>query len=211
MRAPTFLQSTSLVAVLVSVCITAANALAREWHFDVTADGFAIGTHRIVVHESGDTKQVTSDMRFGLLGMNAYQQHAEESWNGDCLTRIATRTEEKGTVTTVAGRADNGAFRIEQPAPATLPACVMSFAYWNPRVLTQAHLVNAQTGAWTPVKVAALGSESIDVHGTRIAANHFRIETERNDIELWYSAAGEWLGLKSTTRTGSHVLSYRLR
>lgn len=41
-------------------------------------------------------------------------------------------------------------------------------------------------------------------------ADHFRIDTERNRIELWYSSAGEWLGLRSTTSNG-HVLSYRLR
>jgi hypothetical protein len=48
------------------------------------------------------------------------------------------------------------------------------------------------------------------VRGTSRAATHYRIDTERNRIELWYSPEGEWLGLRSTTRDG-HVLSYRLQ
>ena len=52
--------------------------------------------------------------------------------------------------------------------------------------------------------------ESLDVRGASRATSHYRIDTERNRIELWYSPEGEWLGLRSTTRDG-HVLSYRLR
>ena len=48
-------------------------------------------------------------------------------------------------------------------------------------------------------------------HGvTTVAASHFRIDTERNRIEVWYSPEGEWIGLRSTTKSG-HVLEYRLR
>ena len=50
----------------------------------------------------------------------------------------------------------------------------------------------------------------LDVRGASRATSHYRIDTERNRIELWYSPEGEWLGLRSTTRDG-HVLSYRLK
>lgn len=186
-------------------------ASAREWHFDVSVDGLPIGSHDIVVRENGDVRSVQSDMRFGMLGVNAYKQHAEETWQANCLTRLDTRTEEKGNVTTVAGRLDANAFAIDGPrGHERLGPCVMSFAYWNPHVLKQSGLVNVQTGAWTPVTVTTLGKEQIDVRGNSVAADHFRIDTERNRIELWYSPEGEWIGLRSTTRNG-HVLVYRLR
>ncbi len=193
------------------VLLPATPALAREWHFDVSVDGLPIGSHDLVLQENGDARTVRSDMKFGMMGMHAYQQHAEESWQGDCLARIDTRTEEKETVTTMTGRKEAGGFVINGPrGHEQLPACVMSFAYWNPRVLKQTHLVNVQTGAWTPITVQATGKESLDVRGKPVEANHFRIDTERNRIEVWYSPEGEWLGLRSTTRTG-HVLTYRLR
>ena len=201
-----------LVAILLLLALLpASSASAREWHFDVSVDGLPIGTHDLVLRESGDARSVQSDMKFGVMGLHAYQQHAEESWQGDCLARIDTRTEEKGNVTTVAGRGEAGGFVIDGPrGHEQLPACVMSFAYWNPKVLKQTHLVNTQTGAWTPITVQSMGKESVDVREKRVEANHFRIDTERNRIEVWYSPEGEWLGLRSTTRTG-HVLSYKLK
>ena len=190
------------VAVALTVTsLGAGPALAREWHFDVSVDGLPIGAHDLVLRENGDARSVKSDMKFGLIGMQAYQQHAEESWQGDCLARIDTRTEEKGNVTTVAGRREAGGFAIDGPrGHEQLPACVMSFAYWNPKVLKQTHLVNVQTGAWTQISVQAMGKESVDVRGKPVEANRYQIDTERNRIEVWYSPEGEWLGLRSTTR-----------
>src|SRR5438552_15536715 len=98
-------------------------------------------------------------MRYGVALLGAsYKQHAEESWQADCLTRIDTRTEEKGRVTTVAGRLEAGVFVIIGPrGEEQLAPGVMSLAYWNPRVLRQTHPVNAQTVASTPVPVPDLG------------------------------------------------------
>ena len=201
-----------IAMVLVSGSLSAIPAFAREWHFDVSVDGLPIGTHDIIVQDKGDARSVQSDMRYGVALLGAsYKQHAEESWQADCLTRIDTRTEEKGRVTTVAGRLEAGAFVITGPrGQEQLAPCVMSFAYWNPKVLRQTHLVNSQTGAWTTVTVHDLGKESVDVRGASRTASHYRIDTERNRIELWYAPEGEWVGLRSTTRDG-HVLSYRLR
>lgn len=200
-----------LAGVLSLGLLSATPALAREWHFDVSVDGLPIGSHDIVLQENGDARSVKSDMRFGVLGMSSYQQHQEETWQGNCLARLDTRTEEKGNVTTVAGHLEAGAFVIEGPrGHEQLPACVMSFAYWNPRVLKQTHLVNVQTGAWTPVKVQDLGKEPYTLRGSSIDAGHFQLDTARNRIEVWYSPAGEWIGLRSTTRDG-HVLTYRLK
>ena len=77
-------------------------------------------------------------------------------------------------------------------------------------MLKQSHLVNAQTGAWTPVTTKTLGPDVIDVRGQPTNANHYRIRTEKNQIELWYAAdGGEWLAMRTTTREG-HTLAYRL-
>ena len=70
--------------------------------------------------------------------------------------------------------------------------------------------MNFQTGVWTPVAVHTLGKDQITVRGSPVTADHFRLDTERNRIEVWYSPDGEWIGLRSTTKTG-HILEYRLR
>ncbi len=104
-------------------------------------------------------------MRFRVspLGFTAgsYEQHEEETWQGDCLARLDTRTTEKGAVTTVAGRLEGGSFVVDRPGgQQRLPSCVMSFAYWNPRVLKQKKLVNVQTGALTPITVQPPAKEA---------------------------------------------------
>jgi hypothetical protein len=205
----------TLLAAALLQLLTANVAAAREWHFDVSVDGLPIGTHDISVRENGDARSAVSDMRFqvSLLGFKAgsYEQHEEETWKGDCLTRIDTRTVEKGAATTVSGRLEGGSFVIDGPgAEQRLPACVMSFAYWNPRVLKQTNLINVQTGAWTPITVHALGKEAYNVRGASVDATYYRIDTARNRIEVWYSPEGEWIGLRSTSQQG-HVLAYRLK
>ena len=205
----------TLLAAAFLLLLIANGAAAREWHFDVSLDGLPIGTHDISVQQKADAHSVVSDMRFrvSLLGFEAgsYEQHEEETWQRDCLTRIDTRTVEKGKVTTVAGRVEGGNFVIDGPgAQQRLPACVMSFAYWNPRVLKQASLINVQTGASTPITVHALDKEAYTVRGASVEATHYRIDTARNKIEVWYSPDGEWIGLRSTSQQG-HVLAYRLK
>ena len=202
-------------AILLWALLVTTGALAREWHFDVSVDGFPIGTHDITLEDNGKVRSARGDMRFrvSLLGFEAgsYEQHEEETWRADCLTRIDTRTVEKGAVTTIAGRLEGDSFVIDGPgATRRLPSCVMSFAYWNPDVLKQAKLINVQTGAWTPISVRDLGKEAYSLRGASVDATHYRIDTARNKIDVWYSPEGEWIGLRSTSHEG-HVLSYRLK
>ena len=81
--------------------------------------------------------------------------------------------------------------------------------YWNPAVLQRTELINAQTGVPTPVHVERIGPDTIDARGRSTPATHWRLDTPRNRIELWYSRDGEWLAMRTTTREG-HVLDYRL-
>jgi hypothetical protein len=192
-----------------------AAAQAREWRFDVSLDGLAIGTHRFVLEEAGDTRRLTSDAHFRLrlLMIEAYRydHHAEETWRGDCLAALDSTTVEKGKTTTVRGRQEADAFVLDGPrGPERAGECAMTFAYWNPRVLQQHVLVNPQTGAPTPVTVRPIGRAHISAHGAPQDATGYRIDTDKTRIEVFYAANGEWIGLRSVTHAG-HVLEYHLQ
>jgi hypothetical protein len=196
--------------------VSTADATTREWHFDVTADGIPIGTYTFVVTEDGASRRVVAEAKYRvrLLVVDAfsYEHHDEETWQGDCLVQLATRTIERGRTTIVTGRAEGAAFVIESPqGRESLPTCPMTFAYWNPHILERRALINTQTGAWTPVTVTALGEDRITVRGETVHARRYRMETERTVTDVWYSAGGDWLGLRGTTRSGGHTLTYRLR
>ena len=202
--------------VLVGLALLApAAAHAREWLFDVALDGLAIGTHRYMLREEGDARYLTSDAHFRvrLLFVDAYRwdHHADEEWRADCLASLDSATTEKGRTVTVKGRLEEGTFVLAGPdGPQSAGACAMTFAYWNPRVFAQRALVNPQTGVPTPIRVEPLAPVPITVRGKRMEAGGYRVATEKTRIEAFYDAAGEWVGLRSTTPTG-HVLEYRLR
>lgn len=86
----------------------------------------------------------------------------------------------------------------------------MSFAYWNPQMLRQTLLLNAQTGALEPARIVDLGNETIAVRGAPVAAKRYRITGPKNPIDLWYSPSDEWLALESTL-AGGRRLRYALK
>ena len=80
--------------------------------------------------------------------------------------------------------------------------CVMTFAYWNPKILQQKKLLNPQTGEYLTTQITALGQENIQVKGQTKKAERHKIYTNKFVIEIWYGLDGEWLALQSTTPDG---------
>ena len=76
-------------------------------------------------------------------------------------------------------------------------------------MLRQSRLLNAQTGKFEMVKVAASGEQTISVRGMAVAAKHYRLTGPKQPIDLWYSTADEWLALESTV-SGGRRLRYSL-
>lgn len=170
------------------------------WRFEVTLDGTAIGTHRFEITGSGRARRVTSraEMTVRLLGIPVYRYRIEddERWEGDCLRALRSATDDNGARRDADVRFDD--------------ACVMSFAYWNPRLPTQARLVDPQTGQLQPVRFEALPDAMIDTRGRPVLAHGWRLAAERQRITVWYAAdSGRWIALDAEARGGRH-LAYRL-
>jgi len=171
----------------------------REWRFRVLLDGSEVGTHPFRVTENGGGRLVTSDARFKvkLLFINAYTyaHEARERWQGDCLSELDARTDDNGERVTVRTRP---------------PACVMSFAYWNPRMLQQTRLLNAQTGELTEVRIEPLGEETLRVRGAPLNARRYAVHAARFRVDLWYAADASWVQLESRTASG-RLLRYEIQ
>jgi len=171
----------------------------REWRFRVLLDASEVGTHTFRVTEHGGERLVTSDARFKvkLLFINAYTyaHEARERWQGDCLSELDARTDDNGERVTVRTRP---------------PACVMSFAYWNPRMLQQTRLLNAQTGELTEVRIEPLGEETLRVRGAPLNARRYAVHAARFRVDLWYAADASWVQLESRTASG-RLLRYEIQ
>ena len=177
-----------------------ATAESGEWNFEARLDGKPIGTHRFLVSGTPQAREVRSDAAFvvRMLGIPVYRytHHAEEHWQGDCLRGLKSQTDDDGTPA-----------RVDQAFDA---GCLMAFAYWNPRLISQQRLVDPQTGRVEPVHFQALPPAQILVGGEPMAAQGWRLQTAKQRITLWYAAdTGRWIALDADA-AGGRKLSYRL-
>jgi Family of unknown function (DUF6134) len=208
------MRSRLVVLCLLALCSAPALAQTRVWDFRALLDDAPIGYHRFTLSGEGAARELKSETRFEVkvLFISAYRylHDATERWRGNCLESLAARTDDNGDRSVVdAVSAGEGLQVAAGAARETLGGCVMSFAYWNPQMLRQTRLLNAQTGKFEAVRVNALGEEVITVRGQPQTARKFRLTGPKNPIDLWYSATDEWLALESTV-AGGRRLRYAL-
>jgi hypothetical protein len=195
------------------LALPAAHAEVRTWNFRVLLEGRDIGQHQFTVHATGEAREVVSGARFDVrvlsLPAYRYQHEARELWKGDCLHSIASRTDANGKRRSVDAVTRNGRLVVVRPEGSEEHHdCVMSFAYWNPRILEARHLLNGQTGELTPVTVEPRGEETIEVRGRPALARRHRISAPGLQIDLWYADA-QWVALEAPA-AGGRRLRYAL-
>lgn len=187
----------------------------NAWDFRVFLDEKEIGSHRFDITGSGEARTLTSkarfDVRFLFVNAYSYRHEAVEGWNGDCLARLESHTDDNGKVHQVeAMHRPNETIVQTNGGSERLGECVMTFAYWNPAMLEQSRLLNSQNGEYVDVTITQVGSEQITVRGVSTPARRYALRSKGMAIDLWYSSDDEWLALESVTEGGRH-LRYRLR
>ena len=196
----------AIAALLVSDVAVGAT---REWHFNVWADGWPIGTHtfRVVDEEGQRTVETIANFRPKILFVPVYRyDHRDrESWQDGCLQKIDADTDDNGNVMHLGGQASRDGFRLQSGS--VLAGCVHTFAYWDKRFLDQSHLLNSQTGEYTDVVITDLGKQKINIRDQDVEAERYTVNAGKFTIDLWYSNTSEWLALESLTWNG-HRLRY---
>ena len=140
--------------------------------------------------------------------MNVYTcTHSnKEVWRGGCLSRIDSRTDDNGERFFVHGVLERSPPALETiEGRSQLRECVMTFACWNSRILGENRLLNAQTGRYLDIEVTPLGREFTTVAGEEHPAQRYELKTKKFTIDLWYSPDQKWLGLETTTDSGSRL------
>jgi hypothetical protein len=188
-----------LIAALSPLGASAGADASRVWDFVVRLDGREIGSHRFAVDETPDGLRVSSQANFSikLLGVTVYRYRhsSREQWRNGCLSRIDASTDDNGSHVEVHGQQTPEGFAIEG-SDSPLTGCVMTFAYWNPRLPSQTHLLDPGTGRFVPVTITALPGS----RGWRVTGSKHPIDV------LW--ANGQWTGLDSLV--DNRHLTYRL-
>jgi Family of unknown function (DUF6134) len=203
-----------VVALLSMVPGLAFAETSRVWNYHALLDGKPIGTHRFAVTGDGPKLRLESDASFQVkilfVEVYRYQHKAREEWRGHCLARINSETRENGDKYKVDGSIRDGLFQLTTlKSGKTLAGCIMGFAYWNPRILKQTRLLNAQTGEYLPVRVESLGAETLQVRGIETRANRYSLHADKMKIDVWYKDDKEWVALESVA-AGGRILRYEL-
>lgn len=202
-----------LTALLLLAGPSASHAETSVWNFRVLLDGREIGRHEFTLRESGNAMELRSDAQLDvrLLFFSAwkYVHEAVEQWDGNCLKSLESRTEVNGRSQAVSATKQDGGFSVERAAGRERhDGCVMSFAYWNPEILNERALLNAQNGELLPVRITTLGQETVTVRGEPVRATRHRISGRGVLIDVWY-AGDRWIALEAQAQ-GDRRLRYEL-
>ncbi len=204
--------------IILGACLLLATPLlqAKEWAFDVYLDKSKIGTHTFTLNENTLTSKANFNVKVLFINAYKYDHAAKEQWAGNCLNALEANTVENKIVTKVNGKLDSGAFNIKNGSQEqTLPACVMTFAYWNPKILEQSKLLNPQNAEYLDTTITKLGTTKSEVKGIPTDTAHYKITgalkgVKKLNIELWYSQDNDWVALKSVTPEGYNII-YKLK
>ena len=204
------------MALMIASMTLSASVMAadQEWRFQVYLDDKKIGTHDFVLQELDNQRKLLSEASFEyrllFVKLYGYEHENIETWAGDCLTGIESKTDANGKPFQVSGSLQGDRFVLNGTAgEAELPSCSMSFAYWNPVFLQQDRLINVQNGEFLDIEVSEPELVQIEVRGVMQPAYRYMLGAGELKIELWYSENNEWLALETEAR-GGRRLRYQL-
>lgn len=203
-----------LLPVLIATAnLSASTATAhdREWRFRVFLDDKEIGSHNFYLTEGSTGHELRSEADFVyklmFIKLYEYRHRNTETWQGDCLAGIESETDANGKPYFVTGALESGGFRVAgSEGEAVLPACVSTFAYWNPDFLQQPRLLNTQNGEYVEIEVQPPQADALDMGGSLQPAQRYLLKAGELELRLWYSPQREWLALETTT--GGRTLRY---
>lgn len=210
---------TVLSFVLASWLVMLPSVQAKDWSFEVWLDKQKIGTHTFSLNNQQLQSRANFEVKVLFISAYRYQHQADETWQDACLASLKAHTEENKTVTDVTGQLLDGQFMIDKREGKNgekqiLPACVMTFAYWNPGILKQTRLLNPQNAEYLDVKVTDDGTRTIMVKGQNMLTHQYQLKgrfkgKDKLNITLWYDQQQDWVALESVTPEG-YKISYKL-
>jgi hypothetical protein len=207
------LRALFVVTVLAAPGVAAA---VEQLRFDVFLDDDPIGEHVFRFERSATQQRVEIEASFDVsvlfVPVYTYRHVNTEVWQDGCLRSLRSRTDSNGDLFNVRGEELGDTFSIETGSRQQLldTDCVMSFAYWDQRILDQNRLLNAQTGELIEVDIERLGTTQVTVNADVAEADGYRITSDDGtvDIRVVYAATdGRWLALESRLPNG-RVMRY---
>jgi len=187
----------------------------QTWLFDVRIDGKDVGFHEFVTTQGPAGFDITAraKFRYRLLGVTlfSYDHEVREQYDSNmCLVKIESETKTNNTVQHLEGIVTDNGYAMQTDRKADTKtvldeACLMTFAYWSPKLLTRQQLLNGQTGQVVDVTIGPVSTA-----GPNEDLNRYFLKGEKMNITLGFSQDGLWRSLNSKLPNGRE-LTYHLR
>lgn len=200
------------VALLYAPLTVALPTGAFEYRID--RDGTPIGRQRLTIAQSGDKISVSADLKVqvkvAFVTVYRFEQTRSETWQGDRLLALDTRTNDNGDKLFLKGHANANDFAIEtEKGRFTAPLGLLPTGYWNVATVDQKRLIDVEDGRVLNISVTAGASEPLDLGSRQVTARYFQVGGD-TDKELWYDPAGVLVKIRFKARDGS-LIEYVLR
>lgn len=168
--------------------------------FTVMRGRSKIGLHTVEFRHrpAGLTVHTVIDLavRVVLITVFRYQHECEDVWASGRLVALRSRTNEDGKRYAVEATAEPDGIRVVGPGgPLVVGSRLLtSNSLWDPLLVEQQRLIDAQHGGEIGLVVHRHGTESLVLAGTEpIVARRFQILTPHYGGLLWYDATGRWV------------------
>lgn len=210
------MRSLALAATL-AVCLTSAGAVAApsdagRIEFEVLRNGQPFGRHAISVTGTDDNLRAQTEiaLRAGVGPVTVFrlEQRCSETWSDGVLSGLSCSTLKDGRRTLVRAQTREGRLHVTgAEGEHWFPLGVFPSTWWTKPPASTSTLIDTETGAPIRVRVTPMGREMIEIGGRQIDAERIRVQGTLT-VDLWYDAAGRWVGCSFTAR-GQNI-EYRL-
>jgi hypothetical protein len=183
----------------VAAALTTA-ARPSDVRFAVMRNRSRIGVHTVTFRGRPDGLAVHTvidlAVKVVVITVFRYQHECEEVWASGRLLSLRSRTNDDGKRYAVAATAEPGGIRVVGPGgPLVVGSGLLtSNSLWDPLLVDQQRLIDAQYGGQIGLVVHRRGTESLVLAGTeRVVADRFQVLTPHYGGLLWYDATGRWV------------------
>jgi hypothetical protein len=178
-------------------------------------NGSEIGTASYLFMPDGNRLivQLAIDIviKFGPIPVFRYTHRSIETWYGDELYQVDSKTDDDGTPRYMTARRVGASIQVtgSMTEPYAAPPNALDTTYWDSRTIT-APLINCEDGRLLKIKVTPAGENKVKLaNGEDILARQYNMRGELK-LEFWYDDNNVLSGLRLPAKDGSTVIYERM-
>jgi hypothetical protein len=182
--------------------------------YAILRDNEQVGTHVIDFSRAGETTNVKINtnvvVKVAFIAVYRFQHSGLETWQGNRLVALKSRTDDDGTPHQVSVTAEGDHLSVAGDGNLRVaPGGIVPASLWNQTIIGQSALLNTLDGTQMRVSVADRGNETVHAGGADIPAHHYSI-SGGIDRDVWFDQQNTLVRVAFAAKDGSHIV-YQLR